>query len=210
MAKRLTDTNKWVKRFIRNLPGAYKLLWFYMIDECDHAGIWIVDFEVAQIRVGKDMPISEMEALEIFNGKVIPFDDNEKWFIPSFIEFQYGTLNPENRVHKSAIDKLERYNLMGLTSPLQGDKYKYKDKDKLKDKETPKIKYADNVLMTEIEYNKLIDELGCNAVKWIIKKLNTYKGANGKKYKSDYMAINSWVIDEYKKQCPKKSFSEAG
>ena len=48
MAKRFTDTNKYKKPFIRGLQGAYKLFWDYLYHDCDHAGIWIVDFEIAQ------------------------------------------------------------------------------------------------------------------------------------------------------------------
>jgi hypothetical protein len=30
--------------------------------------------------------------------------------------------------------------------------------------------------------------------------LNNYKGANGKKYKSDYLAVLNWVVDKAKKE----------
>jgi hypothetical protein len=30
--------------------------------------------------------------------------------------------------------------------------------------------------------------------------MNNYKGATGKKYKSDYLAILNWVIDKVKKE----------
>ena len=131
MAKRFTDTEKWKKPFIRNLPTKYKVLWLYIIDECNHAGIWQVDLEVAQIRTGEVYNV--VDAIEIFGSKIEVFDEGEKWFIPSFIEFQYGVLNDKNRVHESVISNLDRYNLReknkGLTSPLQRAKYKYKDKD---------------------------------------------------------------------------------
>lgn len=125
MAKRFTDTNKYKKPFIRGLKGAYKLFWDYLYHDCDHAGIWIVDFEIAQLYVGKDMPITKELALLYFNDKeerIVEFDNGEKWFIPSFIEFQYGQLNPANRAHNSVISILEKNNLYKnkpLTSPLQ-------------------------------------------------------------------------------------------
>lgn len=133
MAKRFTDTNKWRKEFIRGLQGAYKLLWLYIIDECDHAGIWHVEFDVAELRIG--MQINEAEALKQFNGHIIVFDNNLKWFIPDFIEFQYGVLNPENRAHKSVLDQIEKYKLKGHLRSLQGRKDKDKDMDKDKVKE---------------------------------------------------------------------------
>jgi hypothetical protein len=58
-----------------------------------------------------------------------------------------------------------------------------------------KIKYAEFVSMTNDEYSSLVAKLGDeNKVKRCIEILDNYKGANGKKYKSDYRAILNWVI----------------
>lgn len=134
MAKRFTDTNKWTKGFVRGLKGPYKLLWLYICDMCDHAGIWEVEIDVASLRIGVD--VTEDGALSEFGEKIQVFDDGRKWFIPSFIEFQYGSLNPGNRVHSSVISRLEKYGLYKpLTSPLQGAKDKENDKDKEKNKD---------------------------------------------------------------------------
>jgi hypothetical protein len=154
MSKRFTDTDKYKKHFHRGLPGPYKLLWDYLYHDCDHAGVWHVDFEVAQLFVGKDMPIDENTALELFNAgedRVIPFADGLKWWLPSCVEFQYGELNPGNRVHASVLSIIEKNGLerakegpskglsKGLIRPKEGckdkDKDKYKDKDKDKDED---------------------------------------------------------------------------
>ena len=128
MAKRFTDTEKWKKPFIRGLQGVYKLLWFYITDDCDHAGIWQVDLEVAEIRIGER--IDKTQAEKAFADKIYVFDNCQKWFIPGFISFQYGELNPANRAHNSVIQQLKKNNLMGLISPLEGCKDKDMDKDK--------------------------------------------------------------------------------
>ena len=132
MAKRFTDTDKWKKPFIRGLEAPYKLLWFYILDDCDHAGIWIVDLEIASIRCGHTF--NERDVLKIFNGQVDVVRKGELWFIRDFIDFQYGTLNPENRAHKSVLDRLKKYKIKPLISPLQGAKDKDKDTDIDKDK----------------------------------------------------------------------------
>jgi len=59
-----------------------------------------------------------------------------------------------------------------------------------------KNKYGDYVTMTKVEYNKLVTLIGERNTKSCITKLNDYKGAKGKKYKSDYLAIRNWVIKE--------------
>lgn len=131
MAKRMTDTDKWKKRFVRELSPQHKLLWFYILDDCNHAGIWDVDLEVASIRVGFDLSHDNLPSS--FGEKVISFDNGDKWFIPEFIDFQYGELNPNSNVHKSVIALLDKYNLQGYVKGLQGVQSTLKDKDKDKD-----------------------------------------------------------------------------
>ena len=116
MAKRMTDTDKWKKRFIRELKPKHKLLWLYILDDCNHAGIWEIDLDVASIRVGEAVGYKD---LDVFGSKIIMFDNNEKCFIPDFIDFQYGELNPNSNVHKSVILLLSRYNLEGYMKGTQ-------------------------------------------------------------------------------------------
>jgi predicted phage replisome organizer len=72
--------------------------------------------------------------------------------------------------------------------------------------ETPTVQkhqYAEFVTMTNDEYKSLVDNerLGTHtAVNRCIEILDNYKGANGKKYKSDYRAILTWVIDRYEEE----------
>ncbi len=48
------------------MPAAYKLLWDFICHDCDHAGIWHVDFEIASLYIGSDVEIGEDEALSFF------------------------------------------------------------------------------------------------------------------------------------------------
>ena len=136
MAKRMTDTDKWKKRFVRELSPQHKLLWFYILDDCNHAGIWEVDLEVASIRVGFDLSHDNLPSS--FGEKVISFDNGDKWFIPEFIDFQYGELNPNSNVHKSVIALLDKYNLEGYLKGSQGVQSTLNNKDK--DKDIVKVK----------------------------------------------------------------------
>ena len=182
MAKRFTDTNKWRKDFIRGLQGAYKLLWVYILDECDHAGIWHVEMDIAEIRIGFKINIEDVK--EQFKDHIVEFDKNTKWFIPDFIEFQYGILNPDNRAHKSVLDLLDKYKLKGYIRGLQG--CKDKDKDKVKDKVN--IPFADFWNL----YDKKVDRKKCEP-KWDSLK------------DSDRENIMHY-IPEYKTAQPDKSF----
>jgi hypothetical protein len=152
MAKRFTDTAKWKKPFIKKLNLEYKVFWFYLLDDCDHAGVWQVDLEVASIRIGFKLKLKD--CINAFGDKIYQFDNNEKWFIKDFIDFQYGELNEKNRAHNSVIGILKKYNLLKLNkhliSPLQGGKDKDKDMDMDMDKDITVLKPLKNDLSLKV------------------------------------------------------------
>lgn len=63
-----------------------------------------------------------------------------------------------------------------------------------------KVKYAEFVTMTEDEYAKLVKEYGEAGAARLVELLDNYKGANGKRYNSDYRAILNWVVTRYKEE----------
>jgi len=133
----------------------------FIIDKCDHAGIWVVNWRAAEFFIGEKFNIKEV--IKTFNGRIQIFDNGEKWFIEKFIEFQYGELNPSNRVHKSVLDILIKNNLQNkdLLSPLQGAKDKDKDiyKDKVKDKEKENAREVSNNSLYFTDFKKLEKEM---------------------------------------------------
>ena len=74
------------------------------------------------------------------------------------------------------------------------------DKNDKKNKNNPPIvppvkkSYAEFVTMAEDEYKKLLTKYGKEKTVKMIEILDNYKGASGKKYKSDYRAILNWVV----------------
>tara|TARA_R100001480_G_scaffold38568_2_gene51355 strand:+ start:9136 stop:9801 length:666 start_codon:yes stop_codon:yes gene_type:complete len=192
MAKRMTDTDKWKKRFVRDLSPQHKLLWFYILDDCNHAGIWEVDIEVASIRVGYELIYDMLP--ESFLDKIVIFDNGDKWFIPDFIDFQYGELNPNSNVHKSVISLLQRYNLEGYVKGLQTLPNTEQDKDIVivKDKVKAKAKRFVKPSLSDledycIERNNKVD---------VVKFFNYYE-SNGWKVGKNPMkdwraAIRTW------------------
>lgn len=162
MAKRFTDSNKYKKSFFRALQAPYKIFWDFLYHDCDHAGIWIVDFEAAQIYVGKDAKITREEALRLFNQeelRIIEIDGGRKWFLPSFVEFQYGHLSEKNRAHINVISVLKKQGLLSddlqivveapskvLTRTLQGPKEKEQEQEKEQELEQEKEKTREEFL----------------------------------------------------------------
>lgn len=141
MAKRFIDTDLFRKPLMRSLEAPYKALWIYLLCECDHAGVWDVELDVAQMRMG--MKIDPEKAVEKLGGAVVVIDGGSKWWLPEFVDFQYGNLNPANRVHASVLSVLSKYGIdpnggrenKPLVSPLKRAKDKDKEKDKVNNKE---------------------------------------------------------------------------
>lgn len=108
MPKRFFDTHIFRSPLVRSLDQDLKLFWIYLFAECDHAGVWIVDPEIASIHLNTD--VNKHIKGELFGGRVVSIQNGARWFIPSFIRFQYkDQLNIKNKVHKSAINILSQY-----------------------------------------------------------------------------------------------------
>jgi ribosomal protein L12E/L44/L45/RPP1/RPP2 len=137
MSKRFTDTEKWSHAWFRKLSPKYKCAWSYLLDKCDYAGIWLEDFEAMSFNIGEPIEAGEFE--KVFSGKVKKID-SDKYLIEAFIDFQYGELNPNNKVHKSVIKKLEKNHAPSpvRTSSVQGAKETSTSKEEVKVKEEEK------------------------------------------------------------------------
>lgn len=72
-----------------------------------------------------------------------------------------------------------------------------------------KIKFADFVSLTNVEYDALVAKLGEEGTKRCIEILDNYKGSTGKKYKSDYRTILNWVVQRYEEE-QQKNKNKAG
>lgn len=136
MAKRFTDTNKWEKDSFSSLSNKMKLVWVYLCDKCDHAGVWDINMKLLSFHFGEAVHLDEI--LSSFGDKITVHEN--KLILHSFIKFQYGVLNANNKVHRSVINLLEDMKIKPLGSPLYGAKDKDKEKDMDKDKEQDKDK----------------------------------------------------------------------
>jgi len=140
MAKRFIDTNIWNKAWFRKLDTNSKLIWIYVLTKCDHAGIFDADYEAMNFYIGtaledfKDIPVTIREKMQLI-------EDNQ-FFIPSFIEYQYGQLRINSKPHLSVIKRLEE---KGLNNYLQRVMVTLKDKDKEKDIDKRQDKFIDKV-----------------------------------------------------------------
>lgn len=141
MAKRFTDTAKWDDPWFCALSNEDKLFWTYLCDKCDHAGIWKVNEALVRFYIGSDFVVDPSR----LGGRVVVLQ-NGKWFVRKFVEFQYGELNPANRVHASVLKTLEKegaYKFLQGAYGLSEGPYESSQGAKDKDKETDKDKDMD-------------------------------------------------------------------
>jgi len=206
MPLRWTVTEKWRDKWFRTLKPRYKLLWLYLCDSCDIAGIIEWDLPLWSREVGGR--ISDADFWEVFAGRAVEIPGTDKIWIPKVIEIQQrcliDELNAENNAHKPILQAVEKYNLKDLLRGLGGacqPPCRGTSNSKGKDKKIEKKKFAEFVTMTEEEYGKLLTKLGGERrVKAAIEILDNYKGAKGRQYASDYRAILNWVVDELVKR----------
>tara|TARA_R110002020_G_C16199639_1_gene766164 strand:- start:675 stop:1322 length:648 start_codon:yes stop_codon:yes gene_type:complete len=142
MAKRFIDTKIWDKSWYRKLDPKDKLIWIYILTKCDHAGIFDADWEAMAFFIkgisGRDGFDNLPNAIK---DKMTPIE-NDQYFIPSFIEYQYGQLRINSKPHLSVIKRLEE---KGLNSYLQRVMVTLKDKEKEKEIDKRQDKFIEKV-----------------------------------------------------------------
>jgi hypothetical protein len=139
--KRFTETQKWDDGWFRRLSPAAKLLWQWLCDKCDSAGVIEPDLELASFQIG--MPITDAELGE-FGNRVVRLASG-KLHLPKFIEFQYGTPSRDCKAHRPIFLSLQKHFPQaseqrvskGFQYPL--DTVQEKEKEKEKEKATEKV-----------------------------------------------------------------------
>jgi len=98
MAKRFIDTKMWDKAWFRKLSPKNKLIWLYLLTRCDHAGIWDADWDLAEFMIGEWVDYEELP--EVIKNKMEYIKGEDQYFIPSFIDFQYGELKENSETYR--------------------------------------------------------------------------------------------------------------
>jgi hypothetical protein len=95
---------------------------------CDHAGI----YKYNRKRLNYHIENADFDSfLTKANGRFIKVSD-DAFFIPKFIKYQYGSLNPSNSAHRGVLKVLDYYGLIseGSIKGLPRGFLAHKDKDK--------------------------------------------------------------------------------
>lgn len=116
MPKRFTETLKWDDPWFRALSPDAKLLWFWLVDKCDLAGIIEPDFGLCEFQTGIKRAFDKMPEIE---SRVIQIADG-KYIVEKFIEFQHGKLSRDCKAHNPAWQSLDKNGLLDENGEIKG------------------------------------------------------------------------------------------
>jgi len=188
-----------IKRLIRKhgMIG-YGIFWSIVEDLYNNANALRTDYEgiAYDLRSDCDIVASVVNDFDlfIFNGD---------FFGSNSVQERLDQRNSKSEsARKSASYRWENAN--ALQTQSEGNAKKERKGKEIKGKEI-KIKYKDNVHLTEKENEKLISEYGNDVVKKCYDFLSSYKIEKSYSTKSDYLTIRRWVLDAVNK--PNKTVS---
>jgi hypothetical protein len=165
MAKRFSDSEKWNDVWFTELNNDQKIIWIYLLDNCDNAGIFKLNIKLINFNCSTNISVEEF--IYIFKDRITQIN-KESWLINKFCTYQYGAdflIKTGNKAVQSAIKKLmevkvvelinDNYTLsipysspintilIGDLSPIDSLKDKDRDKEQVKNEEQNKNKNED-------------------------------------------------------------------
>lgn len=151
MAKRLTDTEKWNDDWFLSLDNDYRMIWQWLIDNCNHAGVCKRNLRLLNFMC--NTKATEDVIIEKMNGRLLIINNN--WFIPKFLKFQYPTLKSQKPAIISVVKELVRGDYYKHIPESFGNNYIIKeeelDNDCLIIKDTVKDKDKDKEINTVLK-----------------------------------------------------------
>lgn len=134
--RRFTETNKWRDPWFRKLSGHAKLLFLWLIDNCDNAGVIDFDIESAAFDIGEAVNSKHLSELQTRITQLA----NGKLCLSKFIGFQCGPLSPDCRPHAAVIALAQKHGInvtlyKGYVKGIHTLEEKEPEKEKEKEKE---------------------------------------------------------------------------
>lgn len=155
--KRFTETTKWRDPWFRRLSPAAKLLWQYLTDNCSCIGLIDLDLEAACFDIGE--AINEKHLTELSDR--VQALSNGKYFIPKFIQFQYGDLSTACPAHKPILKAIDQHKLTigqkGYQYPSDRVSDTLQEKEKEKDQEKDRSPTVQKTTPPSSEHVAFID-----------------------------------------------------
>jgi hypothetical protein len=112
--KRQTVTDKWGDPWFMNLSPQSKLLWLYLLDNCDYVGIYEYNEVLLRVQIGFTDKVDVKKHFSDLGDKIEWFEGSKKLWVKNFIRVQYGELEREasekvSSIHVTVLRELGRY-----------------------------------------------------------------------------------------------------
>jgi len=112
--KRFTDIRKWDREWFLSLTSDEKVVWQFMLDNCDRSGFWAENWTLVtmltRIKV-TSMPKTFIKQVQKTNSDGV-------WFIKDFPSFQYGEefATKQGYLQKKCVERMKSYGV-GIKTP---------------------------------------------------------------------------------------------
>lgn len=132
MAKRFTDTEKWRDSWFQGLSAEHKLAMFYILDNCDAAGVFDPNTALAEFCMGQTV---DWKAFLAACGKRIVVLPSGLWHVTKFVSFQYGELSEGCKPHAKVLQLLKKHRVSkGYPKGIHTQQEEEEDKEEEKDR----------------------------------------------------------------------------
>ena len=122
MGKRFTESTKWSDRWFRKLSPEHKLMFLYLLDNCDQAGTIELDKELAEFQIGlsegylKGSGTHWEDLVNLSEGRLRYLANGRLW-LTKFIDYQCGVLSESCNAHKPILALIQRFSIP-INEPL--------------------------------------------------------------------------------------------
>lgn len=172
--KRFTDTEKWKDAWFAELSPSMKLLWIYLLDVADSAGVVDYSKRLADFDIGEAISIDEM-LKEAGEDRIRCLPSGKLWLV-KFCEFQYPNgISHKCKKHNNIRKSISKNSLpISIGNGYVSDRYSIpnrdisdmsQDKDKDKDKETDTETDVLPKLVSGTSYHGLPEQIAVYAEK---------------------------------------------
>jgi hypothetical protein len=214
MAKRFTDKSKWDDEWYISLDNDCRIVWEYLLDRCDHAGIFKKNQKMINFCCNVEWDQQKLE--EVFVDRII--DYVSFYFIPKYLKFQYPKgLNSKKPAIVSVRNILKEKGLLFFVNGLYGNDYlmikeplandciiiKDKDKDKDKDKGGFSFfvnaweKYPGNKREASTEFQELLKhpdwKVQLGLLLSAIQKQHDWRLTSGGEFRPSWKDFKTWI-----------------
>lgn len=198
LSRRVSQSKK-----VNTLSLKSQIIWTWMFPFLDDYGCYTSDSEDIKTEVfPKNKRISIRDIARSLKelhsaGLIHTYKVDDKPYL-QYVKFEDFQTFRADRTRQSEYPK---YNGIPLATS---------DIPKLSKDKISKDKYGEFALLTPTQYGNLIETYGKSIINQYIEKLNNYIGSKGRKYKSHYHTLLTWISKDNIKKIPPKKHKPTG